>query len=307
MFKHKSKSWQNWLNQCFWKKLLASLTLVLLVFTTILEVRVGASYFDPNGTNFNSNQTAMEASQANITNPPNTALNKQNSEQISNEVRQRLTNDLAPSNPSTNSNIEALSSGQCQWYEIWNPLCSLKFVTNLLAYVILITAAFAGALVDVGVYFSFKIIEYLLSQNPTTQGSDFWFIAQQIYPVTLNIALLLILFSFYYVGFQYLFGIKSGRVGWQEFLAKVILAVILVNFSVFLVSIFVSFLHDIGSLFVNIYSTGEGDIGGAFQKSMKKAAGYNIDANDFFCNYDCTKYYCLFFLLNRRSVDNGYN
>jgi hypothetical protein len=283
MFKHKSKSWQNWLNQCFFKKLLASLTLVLLVFTTILEVHVGASYFDPNDTNFNSNQTAMEAPQANITNTPNTALNEQNSEQISNEVRQRLTNDLAPSNPSTNSNIEALSSEQCvEWYQIISPGCLGRLVINLIfGYFILAIAALVGALIDVGVYYSFMIIEYLLSLNPTTQGSDFWFIAQQIYPVTLNIALLLILFSFYYVGFQYLFGLKSGRVGWQEFLAKVVVATILVNFSLFLVSIFVSFLHDIGSLFVNIYSTGGGDIGGAFQKAMKKAAGFNIDASIF--------------------------
>ena len=285
MFKHKSKSWQNWLNQCFSKKLLASLALVLLVFTTILEVHVGASYFDPNDTNFNSSQTAIEASQANITSTPNTTLNNQNSNQISNELRQRLTNDLQPSNQSSYSNIETLGSEKCvEWYQIIGPACMVRFVINVWGYIIMIIFTLIGGIVDIGVYYAFLLIEQILSANPTAQGSDFWFIAQQIYPVLLNISLLLILFSFYYVGFQYLFGIKSGRVGWQEFLAKVVLAVILVNFSVFLVSIFVSFLHDIGTLFVNIYARGGGSVGGAFQIALKQAAGHNLDAQNFFAS-----------------------
>ena len=272
MLKYRGKSWQDWLNQYFWKKLLAVLALVLLVFATVSEVNVEASYFDRN------HQSDYFGESSLVTSP----TSQNNSGQISNEVRQRLTSEPKLPNQST-SVIEPLGSDACvEWYQIISGNCIMRLVVNVWGYIIMIIFALIGALIDAGVFYSFQLIEFLLSGNPTAQGSDAWFIAQQIYPILLNIALLLILFSFYYVGFQYLFGIKSGRVGWQEFLAKVVLAVILVNFSVFLVSIFVSFLHDIGSLFVNIYAQGGGSVGGAFQVAMKKAAGYNIDANDFF-------------------------
>jgi hypothetical protein len=81
----------------------------------------------------------------------------------------------------------------------------VRLVVNVWGYIIMIIFALIGALIDVGVYYAFLIIEKMLSGNPTAQGSDAWFIALQIYPVLLNISLLLILFSFYYVGFQYLF------------------------------------------------------------------------------------------------------
>jgi len=273
--------WWYWFNKYFWRNLLAWFSL-FLVFLVSLPVTAFASYFDPNDPNFNANQTILKGYQLNTENSPNTTLNDQNSDQISNEVRQRLTNDLQPSNQSSRLNIEALDSKKCtEWLQIADPDCLGRFVLNFVGYIIIIIFALIGALIDVGVYYAFLIIEKMLSGNPTAQGSDAWFIALQIYPVLLNISLLLILFSFYYVGFQYLFGLKSGRVGWQEFLAKVVLAVVLVNFSVYLVSIFVSFLHDVGTLFVNIYARGGGSIGGSFQVAMKQAAGFNLDATNF--------------------------
>ena len=87
--------WWYWFNKYFWRSLFACFSL-FLVFLVSLQVTTFASYFDPNDPNFNANQMVLKGYQLNTENLPNTTLNDQNSGQISNEVRQRLTNDLQP-------------------------------------------------------------------------------------------------------------------------------------------------------------------------------------------------------------------
>ena len=158
--------------------------------------------------------------------------------------------------------------------------CLTRIAINITGYIIMLFAMLIGAVIDLGIFIVFWIIENILAQNPTNRDGIFWDLGVQVYAITSNIANLLILFSFYYVGFQYLFGFKNNRMGWQEFLAKVVAATILVNFSLFIVSIFVTLLHDIGQLFVNIFAQGGGTIGGAFQNAVKRAAGYYLDGKN---------------------------
>lgn len=159
-----------------------------------------------------------------------------------------------------------------------NGTCWLNFLINLPGLIVSMILQIIGAIVDMFMFIILKIIEIMISQNPAAQGTPFFDLAVQTYAVTLSIANLMILFSFFYVGYRYLFGLQDKVMGWQEFLVKVVAATILVNFSIYIVSIFVSILHDIGGLLVNIFSIeGSNSIGGAFQISVKIAAGYSAD------------------------------
>ena len=94
----------------------------------------------------------------------------------------------------------------------------------------------------------------IIQINPAS--SEFLAVAQEPWQIVVAMANLLILFSFIYLGFAYLLGLKSivKNNKWETFVTNILIVGITVNLSLFACAALINFTHGIGDTFIGAYA-----------------------------------------------------
>jgi hypothetical protein len=153
----------------------------------------------------------------------------------------------------------------------------VKALLDFISAVILIFVYLAGFFASIVLWCLGIVFLIIIQINPAS--SEFLNVAREPWQVVVSIANLLILFSFIYIGFGYLLGLKSVIKGnkWENFITNILIVGITVNLSLFGTAAFVNFTHGIGDTFIGAYSTTNGKnrseaIIGDFIKSIEQVS-----------------------------------
>ena len=153
----------------------------------------------------------------------------------------------------------------------------VKALLDFISAVILIFVYFAGFFAGIVLWVLGIVFLIIIQINPAS--SEFLNVAREPWQIVVSIANLLILFSFIYIGFGYLLGLKSIIKGnkWENFITNILIVGITVNLSLFGAAAFVNFTHGIGDTFIGAYSTTNGKnrseaIIGDFIKSIEQVS-----------------------------------
>ncbi len=158
----------------------------------------------------------------------------------------------------TVASVDAKLAGETP-KEVTNPLNELiKVLLDFVAAIVLIfvyLASWFATLVLWMVSFVFLVIVQI---NPAS--SEFLSVATEPWQIVVSIANLLILFSFIYLGFGYLLGVKSITKNnkWESFVTNILIIGVTVNLSLFACAAFINFTHGIGDTFIGAYTTTSG-------------------------------------------------
>lgn len=159
-----------------------------------------------------------------------------------------------------------------------NPVSDIvKALLDFISAVILIFVYLAGFFAGIVLWCLGIVFLIIIQINPAS--SEFLNVAREPWQIVVSIANLLILFSFIYIGFGYLLGLKSIIKGnkWENFVTNILIVGITVNLSLFGAAAFVNFTHGIGDTFIGAYSTTNGKnrseaIIGDFIKSIEQVS-----------------------------------
>jgi len=153
----------------------------------------------------------------------------------------------------------------------------IKALLDFISAVILIFVYLAGFFAGIVLWVLGIVFLIIIQINPAS--SEFLNVAREPWQIVVSIANLLILFSFIYIGFGYLLGLKSIIKGnkWENFVTNILIVGITVNLSLFGAAAFVNFTHGIGDTFIGAYSTTNGRnrseaIIGDFIKSIEQVS-----------------------------------
>jgi hypothetical protein len=153
----------------------------------------------------------------------------------------------------------------------------VKALLDFISAVILIFVYLAGFFATIVLWCLGIVFLIIIQINPAS--SEFLNVAREPWQIVVSIANLLILFSFIYIGFGYLLGLKSIIKGnkWENFVTNILIVGITVNLSLFGAAAFVNFTHGIGDTFIGAYSTTNGKnrseaIIGDFIKSIEQVS-----------------------------------